>query len=119
MLLAANVPSGAKPELDVLIQTPPLLTLTVGPTDRPLLAPSLAPAPNPSLPWLWLQDLRRRLAPLMAASDVPLTDWSQVFDMARIGVFVIPLRSDPAERQNRPVQAADTTGRQDRRVSGC
>ena len=29
-----------------------------------------------------------------------LTDWRSVFDIARLGAFVVPLRSDPAERAN-------------------
>ena len=29
-----------------------------------------------------------------------LTDWRDVFDVARLGMFVVPLRSDPGERAN-------------------
>lgn len=54
-----------------------------------------------------LDNLMNVVAPLamwtatrMSDPSMRLSDWSQVFNVARLGVFVIPLRSDPAERTN-------------------
>jgi hypothetical protein len=44
-----------------------------------------------AMPWLTLRQ---------SDPSLRLSSWSQVLDVARLGVFVVPLRSDPAERTN-------------------
>lgn len=64
-------------------------------------------SPMRSMRWNGAEEQQARLplaAPWMALrqSDpsLRLTAWSQVLNVARLGVFVIPLRNDPAERTN-------------------
>ena len=51
------------------------------------------PAPTLSLSEVWMA--ARRVDP-----SLHLTAWRQLLNVARLGVFVIPLRDDPGERQN-------------------
>lgn len=58
--------------------------------DFPRQASSSAPMPIAST-WMALRQ---------SDPSLRLTAWSEVLNVARLGVFVVPLRSDPAERTN-------------------
>jgi len=79
----------------------PTLALSAPFSGYTLLA---GPAPTLSLSEVWMA--ARRIDP-----SLHLTAWRQLLNVARLGVFVIPLRSDPDERTNilLSAQAVDNT----------
>lgn len=55
----------------------------------------------PGMAWIWDRH---------ADPSLSLTDWSQVLNVARIGMYILPLRSDPAERVNIILAAQSVDG---------
>jgi len=104
-LLLSISPARALPLFAPLLKPAPLRAL-LSPPRSTLMASALLPLPTsqPLLPKsalgkgvLW----NRALDPSLL-----LTDWRHVFNIAALGVFDIPLRSDPAERANILLSAA-------------
>ncbi len=67
--------------------------LPAAPTGAWLAAPStlLTSWAPPGLDWLWNR---------AGDPSLHLAGWGQVFNVARLGVYAVPLRDDPAERAN-------------------
>ena len=103
-LLLAPLSATALPLFAPLLKPAPLRSL-LSPPQSPLTASEFSLPAVPSLTakaslgngLLW----SRALDP-----SLRLTDWQHVFDIAALGTFDIPLRSDPAERANILLSAA-------------
>ena len=97
-LLLGSLPAQGLPQFVPLLKPVPLGVLLLPPQNAlmapmPPLPPVVAPTAKTALGrgLLW----SRAFDP-----SLWMTDWSHVFDIASLGSFDIPLRSDPAERTN-------------------
>lgn len=92
-LLSAPGAAHARPGPPALLLTPPVeASIDAAPF---WLTP--APAPAFSLPSPWALGLSTTA---FLGPDLRLADWRSAFDTAALGAFDVPLRDDPAERQN-------------------
>jgi hypothetical protein len=97
-LLLAQTPTHALPQFTPLLKPVSLGVLLSAPQN-------VLTIPVPSLPPMVILTAKASLGsgPLWSRTLDPslwMTDWSHVFDIASLGSFDIPLRSDPAERTN-------------------